>query len=221
MTAKLRVVVAFDVFYLRRPALEFGARIAVREERRLSVLVVENIELWHAANLPWTREIDRLCGQVLPLEASRLEAFGQQKIAQLRRWLVEIETRLALPGGLEIRRGRYLEEAYATVREGDLLIFGAYCEWVTAGLAPIWVWYEGGPLAERALAIGRELAREEGCRLVLAGTAAPPAGEFIAADAKGFLGLLERQGCTAVVCPRTSPLAELLPFKARCPVILV
>jgi nucleotide-binding universal stress UspA family protein len=220
MTAKLGVLVAFDLFSLRRPALEFGARIAVREGRRLSVLVVENIELWHAASLPWAREIDRLCGQVLPLEASRLEALGQRKIAQVRRWLVEIETRLALPGRLEIRRGRYLEEAYATVREGDLLIFGAYREWVAGG-SPIWVWYDGGPLAERALAVGRELAREEGSRLVLAGPVALPGGEFIAADAEGFLDLLERQGCSAVVCPRTSPLAEILPLKARCPVILV
>ncbi|GAB6067037.1 hypothetical protein JCM13664_03550 [Methylothermus subterraneus] len=218
---KPRVTVAFDSFCPRRPALDLGARMAAREGLRLTILLVENIELWHAASLPWVQEVDRLLGSLRPFETSRLEALWQRNLAQIRTWLAEIETRLALPGGLEIRRGRYLETALAAAQEGDLLIFGAYREWLAARRAPVWVWYEGGPSAERALAIGRELAREEGCRLVLAGSAPAAGEEFVATDGEGFLKLLERQGCTAVVCPRSSPLAELLPLRARCPVILV
>lgn len=215
------VMVALDPLDLKQHLLELGARMAVREGRRLTVLLVENIELWHAASLPWVQEIDRLCGILQPFEPSRLEACLQRRITQIRHWLLEIETRLALPGGLEIRRGRYLETALAAAQEGDLLIFGAYREWLSVRRAPVWVWYDGGPLAERALAVGRDLAREEGCRLVLAGTAPPPIGECITTDPSGFLNLIERQGCTAVVCPRTSPLAGQLPLRIRCPVILV
>ncbi len=219
--AKPSVMVAFDSVGFKQKALELGARIAVSEGRQLTVLVVENIELWYAANLPYVQEIDRLSGILQPLELPRLEACFQRRLAQIHRWLIEIETRLALPGGLEIRRGRYLETALAAVQEGDLLIFGAYREQLSVRRLPVWVWYDGGPLAEQALAIGRELACEEGCRLMLAGTALPPAGELTTTDPKSFLNLVERQGCTAVVCPRTSPLAEQLPLRARCPVILV
>ncbi len=219
--AQPSVMVALDSLGLKQRVLELGARMAVREGRKLTVLVVESIELWHAASLPHAREIDRLCGTLQPFELSRLEACLQRRITQIQHWLVEIETRLALPGGLEIRRGRYLETALATAQEGDLLIFGAYREWLSVRRLPVWVWYDRGPLAERALAVGRDLAREEGCRLMLAGAATPPVGEFITTDPNGFLNLVERQGCTAVVCPRTSPLAGQLPLRARCPVILV
>lgn len=218
---KPSVVVALDSLGLKQRALELGARMAVREGRQLTVLVVESIELWHAASLPRAREIDRLSGILQPFEPSRLEACLQRRTTQIHRWLVEIETRLALSGGLEIRRGRYLETALAAAQEGDLLIFGAYREWLSVRRLPVWVWYDGGPLAERALAVGRELAHEEGCRLVLAGAATPPVGEFVTTDPSEFLNLVERQGCTAVVCPRTSSLAEQLPLRARCPVILV
>ncbi|MFN3918812.1 MAG: hypothetical protein ACK4JF_00800 [Methylohalobius sp.] len=215
------VMVALDFLNLRRQALEFGARVAVREKRPLTVLVIENLELYHAAELPFVSEIDRLSGLVRPFDLPRLEALFKHRITQIHHWLIEIKTRLALPGGLEVRRGRYLETALAAAQEGDLLIIATYREWQTVRRAPVWVWYESGPLAEKALALGRELAREEGCRLLLAGTAPAPAGEFVTTDREGFLNLLERQGCTAVVCPKTSPLAAELPLRARCPVILV
>ncbi|MCX8049312.1 MAG: hypothetical protein N3A55_06595 [Methylohalobius sp.] len=216
-----QVIVALDSLYLRRQALELGAQVAMRQRRPLTVLVIENPALFHAAELPFVQEIDRLCGFLRPFDLPRLEALFQHRIAQIHRWLIEIETRLALPGGLEIRRGHYLETALAAAQEGDFLVFGTYREWQTIRRAPVWVWYEDSPSAEQALALGRELAREEGCRLRLAGPASLPIGEFVPTDSEGFLNLLERQGCTAVVCPKTSPLAKELPTRARCPVILV
>lgn len=219
--ARPSVLVALDSLHLRQQALELGARIAVQERRQFTVLIVENPELYHAAELPFVQEIDRLSGLVQPFDLPRLEALFKHRITQIHHWLIEIKTRLALPGGLEVRRGRYLETALAAAQEGDLLIVGTYREWQVVRRAPVWVWYEGGPAAERALALARQLASEEGCRLLLAGTSPAPAGEFVTTDREGFLNLLERQGCTAVVCPRTSPLAAELPLRARCPVILV
>ncbi|WP_022947043.1 hypothetical protein [Methylohalobius crimeensis] len=226
MSAPPGVLVALDSLFLRRPALELGARMALQEGRRLTILVVENPELRQAAELPFMREIDGLSGALQPFQPDRLEAFLQQRVTQIRRWLVEIETRLSLPGGLEIRRGRYLETALAAVGQNDLLICGAYREWLSVRRSPVWVWYDGSPAAERALATGRELARRERCRLCLGGKggaqiAAPAEGEWVTADPECFLDLLQRQGCTAVVCSRTDPLSQILPERARCPVILV
>lgn len=225
MTKSSKVIVALDCFRVERHALDLAARLAAGRGWSLTVLFIENIELYRAAALPFVREVDRLSATLQPFEPAQLEWLLKRQIARIEDWLTEIRSRWSLPGGVEIEQGEYVETTLALAGCGDLVVFSSRRHWLAAGLRPaVWVWYDGSPQAEKALEMAADLAKEEHCKLLVAVPEEhrrPVLGQVIRTTPQRWLDLLQQQGCTAVFCPRTSPLAVQLTEKARCPVLVV
>ncbi len=225
MTTPSRVLVALDCFRLERHTLELAARLASVRGCPMTVLLVESAELCYAAAIPFVREVDRLSATLQPFESSQLERQLERQVIRIESWLTEIRSRLSLPGGLEVERGDYVKTTLATAGSGDLVVFSTRHHWLAVGHRPaVWVWYDGSPESERALEMAFDMARAEGCQLLVAVTGEhlkPALGQVIQITPESWLELLQRQGCTAVFCPRSSAMASQLTEKARCPVLVI
>jgi len=225
MTGLSKVIVALDCRRAERRTLELAARLAAGKGWKLNVLFIENIELCHAAALPFVWEVDRLSATLQPFEPTQLQWLLRRQIRQIEGWLAEIRDRRSLPGGLVVERGDYVRTTLAQAGHGDLVVFGSRHRWQVVGLKPaVWVWYDASPEADRALKMAADLAAEEGCQLLVAVAEKdlkPESGKVLHITPDNWLELVRQQGCTAVFCPRTSPLAVRLTDEAPCPVLLV
>ncbi len=222
-----RVLVALNSLRLRRRALEIGAHLAVQKHLPLTTLFIENVELRYASQLPFVQEIDRLSGALTTFEPPRLERLHRLQIRQVRQWLADLQSQLPSPGDFQIVQGNYTESVMEIAGEGDFLVFSTVHEWaVIHQRPPLWVWFDDSPGADRTLALAMEFASRENYPLLVAGShpaksTTSTENRFILTEPDGFIDLLNKQGCSAVFCPRSSPLAKQLPMLAPCPVLLV
>ena len=219
-----RIIVAFDLLRIQHRALEIGARLARYREAELTVLFIESVELQRAAELPFVREIDRLSATLQPFGPERLERLWRRRLAEVRRWLAELQERFSFPGRLQIETGRYPETVLEWSRDNDLLILSTPASGPSRRCPPVWVWYDASEAAQRALNLGRQLAEEQGYPLRIAAPpgVTPELPEPVTTIPEAQLAdFLAGQECTAVFCPRNHPQAARLPLRARCPVLLV
>ena len=185
------------------------------------------MELRYASELPFVQEIDRLSGALTAFEPPRLEQLHHLQITQVRQWLAEIQNQLPLAGDFQIVQGNYTESVLEMAGEGDFLVFSTVHEWTAIRRRPpVWVWFDNSPEADKTLALAAEFAGGENYPLLIAGpqpkkSTAMTENQFILMEPDGFIDLLNKQGCSAVFCPRSSPLAKRLPLLAPCPVLLV
>lgn len=193
-----RIVIALDATCETLPALEAAAALAARWRAELRALFVEDVSLFHIAELPFTRQV--AVGPALqPFEPAGLDAELKAIARRAERALREMAKRQNLGWSFETVRGdRAAAEALAET--GDLLIlecttrpfaghlrlrsrWQAVAERSRGRLLllgpqrvvrpPIVVAYDGSAAGDRALAAGLQLADDGHKRLRVLRTGAP------------------------------------------------
>lgn len=169
-----------------------AAALAVSVGADLEVVFVEDANLLRLADLPVTREIDRISGITRELDSRRMLRSLHCEARQLRRELTRIGRATSVRSTLRVVRGHYLTEALAAAARVDLTFVhsarrplpgehlpSARARPVTAGPAlgragrraagrkPVWTMFDGSPASHRALAVAATLARTLACHLVV------------------------------------------------------
>ena len=185
-----RIVIALDATCETLPALEAAAALAARWRAEVRALFVEDVSLFHIAELPFTRQVAVGHAQ-LPLERASLDAELKAIARRAERALQEMARRRNLGWSFEtVRGGQSAAEALA--ESGDLLIlecttrpFARHLRlrsrWQAvaersrgrvlllgpqrAVRPPVAVAYDGSAAAERALAAALQLADDGHKRL--------------------------------------------------------
>jgi len=210
-----RILVALDASADSTAALEAAVALAARLEAELTGLFVEDIEVVHAAGLPYAREIRVFRAAPHSVSADELEA-------QLRARARAIERALARSAGAaDVRfhfrsvRGRVDVEVLAATGEADLVVLGraGHSPLARRHLGstaralldrgsrpvlllgrrvrlrePVFAIYDGSAAARRALSLAGELARGGGAPLQV----------MVAAETGARAGALEEEARQAL-----------------------
>ncbi len=185
------IVVAINAARRCRETLELATALAASVGADLEVVFVEDANLLRLADLPVTREIDRISGISRELDSRRMLRALHCEARQLRRELARIGRASSVRSTLRVVRGHYLTEALAASASVDLTFVhsarrplpgehlpSAHAWPVTAGVAPgrarraagrkpLWTLFDGSPASGRALTVAAKLARTLACRLVV------------------------------------------------------
>lgn len=194
-----RILVALDASAYSLAALEAAAHLAVALEAELDGLYVEDINLLHWADLPFTRVVRYPASVDEAVDKAGMEKQLQQRAEQARRALMNIARELKLPWSFKVVRGQVTPVLLAAALEADLLALG----WIsyprtrrmrlgsTARAlvmqlpcvvwlpprrelpegAPVFVTYDGSPVAQKALALAERLSTDLPIICVLTGPA--------------------------------------------------
>ena len=194
-----RILVALDASTYSLAALEAAAHLAAALEAELNGLYVEDINLLHWADLPFTRVVRYPSPTDEVIDRARMEQQLQQRAEQARRALVNIARELNLPWSFKVVRGQVTSVLLAAGLEADLLALGwvSYPRtrrmrlgstaralvtqlprvvWLPARQevpegAPVFVTYDGSPAAQKALALAERLSTDLPIVCVLTGPA--------------------------------------------------
>ena len=165
--SKKRILVVLNSFQNFQDILEIATSLAVNQSADLSALFVEDINLVRLADLPFVKEIDRLSSNERQLDLLEISNALEKQTQQVRRLLEDVTKHSKLQVSLKVVRGHYLAEAIS-VGEVDLLLLdkrSSRDQFQRArkdNIQPVWVLYDGGPAADRALALARELLQNSG-----------------------------------------------------------
>jgi nucleotide-binding universal stress UspA family protein len=119
-----RILVALDASTYSLVALQAAVSLAAEQKAELIGLFVEDINLLHLSELPFTREIRRLSVTASQLSGTRMKAAMQIQAARARRALEEAAARAEVVSNFRIVRGHVSLELLAASLEVDLLILG-------------------------------------------------------------------------------------------------
>lgn len=183
-----RILVALDASAYSLAALEAAARLAAALEAELDGLYVEDINLLHWADLPFTRVVRYPASVDEAVDKAGMEKQLQRRAEQARRALANIARELKLPWSFKVVRGQVTPVLLAAALEADLLALG----WISyprtrrmrlgstaralvtqlprviwlpprqemPERAPVFVTYDGSPVARKALALAERLATD-------------------------------------------------------------
>jgi len=104
-------------------ALAAAAALARSAQAELAALFVEDLDLLRLAALPFTHEVGRASGAVLPLEVSVLQRTLRWQAERLRQALAIAAQEMALPWSFQVARGSLLEQAMAAMTSTSLVVF--------------------------------------------------------------------------------------------------
>lgn len=194
-----RILVALDASAYSLAALEAAAHLAVALEAELNGLYVEDINLLHWADLPFTRVVRYPATIDEVVDKVGMEQQLQRRAEQARRALATIARELKLPWSFKVVRGQVTPVLLAAALEADLLALGwvsyprtrrmrlgstaralvmqsPHAVWLPARRempegAPVFVTYDGSPVARKALALAERLATNLSIICVLTGPA--------------------------------------------------
>jgi len=184
------IVVAINAARRCGQTLELATALATSVGADLEVVFVEDADLLRLADLPVTREIDRISGMTRELDSRRMLRALHCEARQLRRELARIGRASAVRSTLRVVRGHYLTEALAASASVDVTFVhnarrplpGEHQSRAplrpiggparggarrAAGGIPLWTLFDGSPASGRALAIAAKLARTLACHLVV------------------------------------------------------
>lgn len=185
------IVVAINAARRCGETLELATALATSVGADLEVVFVEDADLLRLADLPVTREIDRISGMSRELDSRRMLRALHCEARQLRRELARIGRASAVRSTLRVVRGHYLTEALAASASVDVTFVHSARRPLpgehpsrararpiaasaarggarrAAGGIPLWTLFDGSPASGRALAIAVKLARTLACRLVV------------------------------------------------------
>ncbi len=181
-----RVLVVVDARMRDPAALETAAALAARMRAELDALLVEDESLSHLAGLPFAQEIDRFSGTARPWDAPRVSRTLRVQHQMLSRIVTRLTESRQIATRVRVARGHYRREALAAAAEADVTFFSRSIRvlsrdagatdaaWLDIehrrrtgrpqprrqAVQPVWVLYDGGPAASRALGIAAELATQ-------------------------------------------------------------
>ena len=192
--SRLRIVVAFNVCRRDLGSLELAAGLAARRGAEIDAVFVEELNLLNSAELPFTREVDRLfCTERAfdPLRVSRAQRIG---LSQIRQELGRLADRLKVRGSVRTLRGHLVPTALACVGDIDVLVIGrrrdrpaadrAGARLTVAGRAgvtaadvgreAVWSVFDGTAASLSAVALAAEVAAGERRPMFVAVPRSPP-----------------------------------------------
>ena len=185
------IVVAINAARRCGETLELATALATSVGADLEVVFVEDANLLRLADLPVTREIDRISGISRELDSRRMLRALHCEARQLRRELARIGRVSSVRSTLRVVRGHYLTEALAASASVDVTFVHSArrpLPWEhqpsahgrpiavgathgrahrVSGRKPFWTLFDGSPASGRALAVAVKLARTLACHLVV------------------------------------------------------
>ncbi len=185
------IVVAINAARRCGQTLELAAALATSVGADLEVVFVEDANLLRLADVPVTREVDRISGMTRELDSRRVLRALHCETRQLRRELSRIGRTTSVRSTVRVVRGHYLTEALAASASVDVtfvhaagqplpgehsssaserpLAAGAAHGRVQrpAGRKPLWTLFDGSPASHRALEVAVKLARTLACSPVV------------------------------------------------------
>ncbi len=189
-----RILVVVDASPAGLAALETAAALAARRSAQLETLFVEDVNLFHLAELPFARELDRTSGRDRPMSepqvAQTLNLFAQR----VRRVLDTATQNLKIRYSLRIVRGHYVAEAIEASSGADVLLLGCirglrYPRRTPASRRAVWTLYDGSEAASRALELARDACRADHLPLnVLIPAPQPAQASTLSAQARQIVG---------------------------------
>lgn len=175
------IVVAVNAPHRCGETLEIAAALATSTGADLDVVFVEDANLLRLADLPVTREVDRLSGATRDIDSARMKLALQCEARQLRSELARIGRATAVRSSVRIVRGQILGEALAASTSVEVtFVHGArralpgdrprrMVSMVTRGTErghrgrrPVLTLFKGGSEGVRALRVAARLARSIG-----------------------------------------------------------
>lgn len=179
-TATWRILVALDAARHNPAALEAATLLAARKRAEILALFVEDLGLFHLAELPFAMETGRGGEPGRSLDAGRVERLLRSQMHRLRQDLEQTAHKQRIRLSQRTVRGRYLPEALGAAEEVDVLFLcrTGECRMVLGAGGPgpkpggtdraaVWVVYDASPAAGRALHVAREIAAAENRRLTV------------------------------------------------------
>jgi hypothetical protein len=185
------VVVAINTARRCGETLELATALAASVGADLEVVFVEDADLLRLADLPITREIDRISGISRELDGPRMLRALHCEARQLRQVLARIGRASSVRSTLKVVRGHYLTEALAASASVELTFVHSArrplpgehlpsprgrsmpagegpgrTHWAP-GRKPLWTLFDGSPASHRALAVAARLADTLACQLVV------------------------------------------------------
>ena len=185
------IVVALSASRRCAGILETAAALAASVGADLEVVLVESADLSRLADLPVTRETDRVSGVTRNLDSARLKRALEGEARRLRHELARIQRASSTRSTLRVVRGRMLTEALAASAGVDVTfvldarrtlpcearsetpsaqaspLAGPRLRGLQPRRKPVWILYEGDPGSARALRVAARLARLLTCSLVV------------------------------------------------------
>ena len=223
------VVVAVNAAGRCADTLEMAALLAAAQGVELEVVYVEDANLLRLADLPVSREIDRISGAIRRIDNRGMMRALEMEARRLRQEIARIERVRAVRSTLRIARGEILAEAFSASERVDVTFVHAASRALPGEHSPaygqvpasaeimggtpggasrkrVWSVFEGGPEGARALATAEKIANALGCGLmVLIGEGD---AESLAREARARVGeveirFLERAGNRPALEART------------------
>ena len=120
-----RIVVAVDASAASLLALELAADLAAALRTSLAGLYVEELDLLHAAGLPFVREVRSRSGQAAPFTADDLERYWRAVAAEARQALTRVAQTRHVACTFEVVRGRAAQAMSQAARSARLTGLGS------------------------------------------------------------------------------------------------
>jgi len=118
----LRALVALDPFSTGDAALDALASLLEGRRAQLEGLVLEDVNLFDLAELPFVRVIDRTTRSERSLDRQRMERQLRSRSDRLRKAFEEAASRLHMPGTFRVERGEVRSALSQAARGADLLV---------------------------------------------------------------------------------------------------
>ena len=185
------IVVATNAARRCGETLELATALAASIGADLEVVFVEDAKLLQLADLPVTREVDRISGMTRELDSKRMLRALHCEVRQLRRELSRIGKTTTVRSTVRVVRGHYFSEALAASASVEVtFMHGARSRLPgehqprtphrpAAGGAgrptaarigrklPLWTLFDGSPASARALNVALKLAHTLAGNLVV------------------------------------------------------
>jgi nucleotide-binding universal stress UspA family protein len=174
-----RILIALDSCHECRGTLELAAALAAGSRAELVTLFIEDLNLIHAAAMPFVLEVDPVSGGARPFGEEELGRALRREMERVRKELQRISAATSVNWSIKVVRGRYLDEAVAAAEVDVLFMSGA--AGARRGRAPrrepprgeVCLLHDGSGAAARALSLARDLAAAQklGIRIFTVGGA--------------------------------------------------
>jgi hypothetical protein len=180
------IVVAIHAARRCASTLELAGALAASIGADLDVVFVEDADLLRLADLPVTREIDRLSGMARDLDTPRVLRALRVEVQQLHRELARLGRSTSVRSTLRVVRGHYLTEALAASAHGQATFVHGARRALPGELFPaptvsgstaaagaargaLWILFDGSAASVRALKVALALAPGRSLRVLVPG----------------------------------------------------
>ena len=184
-----RVLVALESSLECLSALESAADLAADMRAELVTLFIEDLDLFHLADLPFAREIDRASGLARRLDSFQMARALRAQAHEVRRTLARATEQRHIQSSFRVVRGHFVVEALSAAAEKDVLFLrgkgrvrvttqtpalgssarasGQSLEKRRTQRGPVCVLYDGSPAAQRALSTANDVSVSSKTELVV------------------------------------------------------